>query len=165
MQLRTMVGLSELGRRWPGIVRLAPPELSRGLELQRGSDPGIVERAVPAWMNAYKAIPEITEIFGCERPDLEGPGPFRVPGYLVAAHAQSYVHPMLISSALGSEGFGALIELRVPPGAPALWIPGRGDPSTIAGADMIALESPTLEVTVVRDHEGKPLICADVTYP
>lgn len=136
----------------PRLDSLAPAEASRALELRRFSDPGLIEANVPSPLLAYRCVPGLLSSFGVSDPSDIHPGPHRVPGYLVCVHGRTYIQPLLLASACDVRGNGAVLELHVPPGAPALWVAGTGDPSSVNGADLVCLDNVSIELTGWREE-------------
>lgn len=148
----------------PRVEELAPPATSKALELRRFSDPGLVEAPTPAPMVAYRCVHSVEQAFGVVDPDRIAIGPHRVPGYLVCVHGRSYIQALLLASACEECPDGAVLELSVPAGTPALWIAGTGDPSTVNGADLICLDNVSIELTG-RRTESNTLILEFTVLP
>lgn len=147
----------------PRLDVIAPSAASRALETRRFSDPGLVEGATPVPLVAYRGAGCLAAAFGVRDPDEIQPGPHRIPGYLVCVHGRDYIRPLLLASACEQRSIAAVLELHIPPGIPALWIPGSGDPGTVNGADLICLDNISIELNAHRTEHNTPILEFEVS--
>lgn len=147
----------------PRLEAIAPRDASRALEARRFSDPGVFEGATPVPLVAYRGAGCLAATLGVGDPSQIRPGPHRIPGYLVCVHGRSYIRPLLLASACEQHSTAVVLELHIPVGTPALWIPGSGDPATVNGADLICLDNVSIEFTTHRLDHNTPILEFEVS--
>ncbi len=117
---REYEAIQAVARGGAGLGRLSRREIAIALENQRELDLAIRTGRLPSELRVYRGVRSLRRTFGVDDPDAVEDGPTSFRGFTAASVFRRVALEEFTAPA------GALMEIALPAGAPALWVAGAG---------------------------------------